>query len=126
MGQRALRSRRPRRVLALSPVLALAACSTLEYDLSPVPVPVGAKPADESDQSQPFRIEKKSILWAHGLFGSRQPDIAQLLTEEAQGHAGVADFRVSTSAVLDRRASELTRQNWSAEKYWRQCSSCRS
>ena len=77
----------------------LAGCSSLAYDLSTVPFPVSASPTvDESAEREPFEIRSKSVLWAHGLFGTDQPDVASLLREHCGACDGVAEFRVEVGA----------------------------
>jgi hypothetical protein len=79
--------------------LGLAACTTLDYDLSTVPVPVSAKPEpSETAEITPFHLEEKHVMWVHGLAGTRQPDVAALLTEVARGHDRIADLRVRVGA----------------------------
>src|SRR5262245_12522085 len=82
----------------LVPLLALlaTACLSLDYDLSAVPVPVSAKPAEVgSQETVPFRVEARNMLWVDGLFGRHVPDVAALVTEQARGYDCIADFRVS-------------------------------
>jgi hypothetical protein len=82
----------------LVPLLALfaGACVTVDYDLSTVPVPVSAKPAEPGTlEAVPFRIEARNVLWFDGLFGRSTPDVAALVMEEARGYDRIADFRVS-------------------------------
>ncbi len=75
-------------------LLPLTACLNLEYDLSPISVPISAKPADSGVVTEPFTLTAKNILWAHGLFGQSSPDVAALLRTEAQGSSGIVGFRV--------------------------------
>lgn len=82
------------------PVLVLgllaSACVTVDYDLSSVPVPISAKPAEPGTiEAVPFRVEARNVLWFDGLFGRSTPDVAALLMEEARGYDRIADFRVS-------------------------------
>ena len=65
----------------------LAGCSSLEYDLSRVPFEISAKPA--AAPAGTFRLEEKSILWAHGLFGQSNPDVTALVRAAAKGHGGI-------------------------------------
>ncbi len=65
---------------------------SLDYDLSTVPVPVSAKPA--KGPAEPFEIEARRVLRAHGLFGRKTPDVAALLREESEGYDRVAGLRV--------------------------------
>ncbi|MEZ6037952.1 MAG: hypothetical protein R3F29_10755 [Planctomycetota bacterium] len=84
----------------LSIVLLLAlltACSTLRYDLAPVPFPVSASPGQGGE---PFELIGKQVLWVHGLLGEKQPDVAAMLTEHCGDAAGVTDFRVSAGASI--------------------------
>ena len=37
------------------------------------------------------------VLWAHGLFGQSEPDVAKLVSDAARGHDQIA-FRVRVSA----------------------------
>lgn len=79
-------------------LLALLAggCVSLDYDLSSVPVPVSAKPADPGQgEVEPFRIEARNVLWLDGLFGHETPDVAALVAARAQGYDRIADFKVS-------------------------------
>jgi len=84
------------RVLVLLLPLFTASCVSLDYDLSSVPVPVSAKPADPGEgEIEPFRIDARNVLWADGLFGHKAPDVAALVGERARGYDRIADFRVS-------------------------------
>jgi len=70
-------------------------CLSLDYDLSRVPIPISAKPAEPgASRVEPFRIEARHVLWVHGLFGRSRPDVAALVTERAAGWDRIADFRV--------------------------------
>jgi hypothetical protein len=83
------------RMLVLSLVLLAAGCVSLDYDLSSVPVPVSAKPAEPGQGVvEPFRIEARSVLWCDGLFGRSTPDVAALVRAKAQGSDRIASFRV--------------------------------
>jgi hypothetical protein len=85
----------PRFFLPLLSLLS-GACVTVEYDLSSVPLPISAKPAEPgSAEAVPFRIEARNVLWLDGLFGRRTPDVAALVAEAARGHDRITDFRVS-------------------------------
>jgi len=85
------------RLAAAACLAALASCTTLDYDLSGVPVPISAKPEPAGEaEVTPFRIEEKHVMWLHGLAGTRQPDVAALVAEAARDHDRVADLRVST------------------------------
>ena len=88
-----------RRAHAVLLLLAAASCSTLSYDLEPVPFPVSAKPAADA-AGEPFAIEAKQILWVHGLLGEQQPDVAALLHEHCGDAAEVTDFRVGGHASI--------------------------
>lgn len=84
------------RLLVLALPWLAAGCLSLDYDLSKVSVPISAKPA-EAGQGEvvPFRIEARNMLYFDGLFGRSTPDVAALVSEEAQGYDRIADFRVS-------------------------------
>ena len=70
-------------------------CLSLEYDLSGVPMPISAKPAEPgAAEVVPFRVEARQVLWFDGLFGRSTPDVAALLQESGQGYDRVASFRV--------------------------------
>lgn len=80
---------------ALMLAYAGVACVSLDYDLSSIPVPVSAKPADpDAGEIEPFTIEAKNVLWVHGLFGRSSPDITALVLEESKGYDSIAGFRV--------------------------------
>ena len=85
-------------MLALAPILLLAACSSFSYDLTPVPFPVSARPAPPgAGQGTPFSIVAKNTMWVHGLLGESQPDVAALLQQECGDCDGVVDFRVEVA-----------------------------
>ena len=88
-------AKRDLRTLVTCCLLALASsgCVSLDYDLSPVPLPIDAKPSTDAG-AEDFRIEAKNVLWLHGLFGHEEPDVAALLSERAEGYDHVAGFRV--------------------------------
>ena len=89
-----MRLRFVRRSALLAPCLAVA-CVSFDYDLSSVPVPVSAKPAEAGAREVvPFRVEARNVLWFDGLFGHTPPDVAALVTEQARGHDRVAAFKV--------------------------------
>lgn len=73
----------------------LPACVTLDYDLAAVSVPISAKPAPEGVQTRPFKIERKNVLWVHGLVGQQQPDVAALIQAEAKGATAVHGLRIT-------------------------------
>lgn len=79
-------------LLLASPALA---CVSLDYDLSSVPIPISAKPAEPGVGGEPFRIEARNVLWLDGLFGRETPDVAALIRARAAGYERIADFRVS-------------------------------
>ncbi|MCA8943144.1 MAG: hypothetical protein KDB80_11340, partial [Planctomycetes bacterium] len=87
------------RLLAVAPTFALllAACGSLHYDLSSVPIPISAKPAEPGAHVDPLHIESKNVLWVHGLFGQSEPDVTALVTEAAAGYDRIAGFRVVQS-----------------------------
>ena len=86
--------------MPLRPALLLATalcagCVSLDYDLSAIPVPISAKPEPAGEaEVVPFRIERKNVLWVHGLAGQSEPDVTALVTEAAAGYDRIADFRV--------------------------------
>ena len=75
-----------------------AGCSSLDYDLSGVPVPVSAQRVPEREGVEPFELEAKSVLWVHGALGESSPEVDALVAEAAQGYDRVAGFRVRHSA----------------------------
>lgn len=88
----------PHALRVLAPLLALlfTACLGLDYEISSVPIPISAKPAEpDAGEVTPFEIEARNVLWLDGLFGHRAPDVASLVTERAAGYDRIADFRVS-------------------------------
>lgn len=71
------------------------ACVSLDYDLSSIPIPVSAKPAEpDAGEIEPFTIEARNILWVHGLFGRSSPDVTALVLEKSRGYDSIAGFRV--------------------------------
>ena len=84
--------------LRFAVLLPLAACSSLHYDLGPVPFPVSARPADPGIASEAFEVTGKSVLWVHGLLGTSDADVAALLQEAGGDCGGVANFRAAASA----------------------------
>ncbi len=96
MTQRSCPRSSTRSLVAVCALILLTSCSSFEYDLASVPFEVSAKPAASSSGS--FRIEKKSILWAHGLFGESNPDVAALVSAAGKDHQRIAGFRVRVSA----------------------------
>jgi hypothetical protein len=94
-SSRGPRSKRLPSILMAALTLTLASCGALQYDLSAVAMPISAKPAAPgSGRVEPFVIERKSVLWVHGLFGQSAPDIAALVAEAGRGHDRIAGFRV--------------------------------
>ena len=83
-------------LICVSLLCTLVGCGTVTYDLSTVPIPISAKPAVEGTV-EPFHIEEKAILWAHGLFGQSSPDVAALVSEAGLGYDRIAGFRVSVA-----------------------------
>lgn len=71
---------------------------SLDYDLSPVDVPVSAQAAPPGARVAPFEVRAKDVLWVHGLFGRRMPDVGSLLAEHARGAEAVAELRVRHGA----------------------------
>jgi hypothetical protein len=85
-----------RNLAGLPLALAAAGCITVDYDLSSIPIPVSAKPADPREgEIEPFRIEARTVLWLDGLFGQTTPDVAALVAEKARSCDRIADFKVS-------------------------------
>jgi len=85
-----------RLVLSLLVVLPFSGCLGLDYELSSVPIPISAKPAEPgSGEITSFRIEERNVLWLDGLFGHSAPDVAALVEAQAAGFDRIADFRVS-------------------------------
>ena len=76
-------------------LLLTAACVSFDYDLSSVPVPVSAKPAEPGAREVvPLHVEQRNVLWFDGLFGHTAPDVAALVTEAARGYDRVTAFKV--------------------------------
>lgn len=95
-----MNTRHLRSLLAVSLlVLVNAGCVNLDYDLSPLPMPVDAKRAT-GGEVEDFRIEAKNVLWLHGLFGHTQPDVTALVAERAEGASRIAGFRVRQTSNL--------------------------
>jgi hypothetical protein len=87
--------RSPSRLLLACTAALASACLSLDYDLSTVPVPVSAKPAEPGAAAvEPFRVEARQVLWLDGLLGRRTPDVAALVREAGQGCDRIASFRV--------------------------------
>ena len=83
-------------LLAIALLLLATSCTTLNYDLSSIPIAISAKPAPPGAKTEAFRIEAKSVLWAHGLFGETKPDVTELVRNAAKGAQQITDFRVTT------------------------------
>ena len=100
----------------LIPCLALlaTACLSLDYDLSGVPMPISAKPAEPGvAEAVPFRIEARQQLFLDGLFGRSTPDVAALVTEAGQGYDRIARFRVKqTTNVHQWLLTHLSLSLW--------------
>ena len=88
-----------RNAAAVAVLLALAACSSMSYDLGDVPFPVHASPA-ASGAGEPFELESKYVMYVHGLLGEKQPKVAELLREHCGDAKQVTDFRVSAGPNL--------------------------
>lgn len=85
-----------KRLLLTSLVALCASCVSLDYELSSVPVSISAKPETAPGVvTEPFRIEARNVLWVHGLFGHREPDVAALVRDAAEGWDRIARFRVT-------------------------------
>ena len=77
------------------------ACSSLEYDLSEISIPVSAKPVSGQPRlAEPLMLSSKSILWVHGLFGESNPDFTAEIAEASKGYDRIADFRVEVKTGL--------------------------
>ena len=86
-----------------------AGCTSLRYDLTPVPFPVSASPAPMDAKAEVFETTRKSVLWVHGLFGESQPDVAELVRISAEPCLGVANFRaVASTSLHDWLVTHLT------------------
>lgn len=90
------------------------ACLSLDYDLSAVPVPISAKPAESgAAEVVPFRVEARQSLYFDGLFGRSTPDVAALVTEAAQGYDRIARFEVrQTTNIHQWLLTHLTLSLW--------------
>ena len=84
--------------LAIACLCVAAGCSSLRYDLTPVPFPVSASPAPMDAKVEVFETTRKSVLWVHGLFGESNPDVAEVVRISAEPCLGVANFRVTVAA----------------------------
>ena len=78
-------------------LLALNACSNLQYDLSEVDVPLYAGPAPGNVKGSSFSLHSKSVLWVHGIAGESQPDVVQMLRDLQPGPGGIANLRITHS-----------------------------
>ena len=74
-------------------------CASVRYDLGTLPFPVSASPVPDGAGDR-FVLRDKHVLWLHGLAGDSQPDVAGALLANCIPCAGIADFRVETSASL--------------------------
>ena len=99
-------------VLLFAPLA--AACLSLDYDLSSVPIPVSAKPAEPgAAEVVPFRVEARQQLFLDGLFGRTTPDVAALTTEASQGYDRIARFHVKqTTNIHQWLLTHLTLSLW--------------
>lgn len=74
----------------------MTGCYSLEYDLSSISIPISAKPdSTKGGIRAKFRIETKAAVWVHGLFGTSNPDVVELVRDIAKGYDRIAGFRVS-------------------------------
>lgn len=80
-------------------LLLLMGCSAMRYDLEGVNVPVTAN-ASPDGEGEPFELKSKYVMYVHGLFGEKQPKVAELLKEHCGDAKAVTDFRVSAGASL--------------------------
>jgi hypothetical protein len=91
-------SRLTARAVLLSAALTTG-CMSLDYDLGDVPVPVSAQSDSRAGADvENVTLEKKHVLWVHGLFGESEPDVGQMVAEASAGYSRVADFRVEHGA----------------------------
>lgn len=76
--------------------VATVGCSSFAYDLTEIDIEVSVKPepAGSGARVEPFSIETKNVLYVHGLFGEKIPDIRELLAEETAGADRIRNFRV--------------------------------
>ncbi len=88
------------RLLPPAAFLLFTACSSLQYDLTGLPLAISAMPAPPGTGGERFELRDSLVLWCYGLFGESQPDVLTLLADECAGCVAVADFRVEASASL--------------------------
>jgi hypothetical protein len=75
-------------------------CMSLHYDLSTLPIPASATPANADTAAERFVLKSSHVQYGFGLFGESQPDVAGLLAKECAGCTAVADLRVTSGASL--------------------------
>ena len=80
-------------------LLSAASCGAMRFDLAEVPFPVRAD-AGPSGSGQTFALASKHVIYVHGLFGEKQPEVAALLRERCAGATEVTDFRVTAGPNL--------------------------
>lgn len=80
-------------------LLFAASCSAMRYDLGEVPFPVRAD-AGPRGGGEVFELKSKHVMYVHGLFGQKQPEVAALLRERCAGATEVTDFRVTAGPNL--------------------------
>lgn len=89
-------------------LLLLASCSSMRYDLEGVTFPVHAS-ANAYGEGEEFELTSKYVMYIHGLFGEKQPKVAELLQEHCGDAKAVTDFRVSaTASIFDWLGTHLS------------------
>jgi len=92
-------TRAPLLLLTLS-ALAAGGCMSLDYDLAAVPIPISAQPAGEGVPTEPITIEATHVLYAHGLLGEREPDVAWMINLPSNGYSRITGFRLTHGATF--------------------------
>jgi hypothetical protein len=88
-----------KRIAAFALLLAMTSCSSMRYDLEGVNFPVHAS-ANTDGAGEEFSLKSKYVMYVHGLFGEKQPKVAELLKQHCGDATAVTDFRVSAGANL--------------------------
>jgi hypothetical protein len=90
----------------------LGGCMSLPYELADMDVPVLASsscPSAGHLAAEPFSLREKQVLWVHGLFGHKRPDVRALVAEQADGSVRIENFRVRrATAIQDWLATHLS------------------
>ncbi len=73
---------------------------SLDYDLADVPIPISAQPAPAGTHTEPITVVAKHVLYAHGLLGEREPDVAWLIDETTRGYSRITGFRLTHGATF--------------------------